>query len=75
MMDENQRLKKIIRRMKKIQQDISADGQPVSQMQIAELERLGSEYAEIVTVLRTATGEVKRFKNDAIDQDAINKID
>jgi hypothetical protein len=75
MMDENQRLKKIIRRMKKIQQDISADGQPVSQMQIAELERLGSEYAEIVTVLRTATGEVKRFKNDAINQDAINKID
>jgi len=61
--------------MKKIQQDISADGQPVSQMQIAELERLGSEYAEIVTVLRTATGEVKRFKNDAINQDAINKID
>ena len=47
--------------MKKIQQDISADGQPVSSMQIAELERLGTEYAEIVDALRTSTGDAEKI--------------
>ena len=58
-MNENRRLKKIIRRMKKIQRDIAADKQPVSPIQIAELERLGSEYAETVTALRSVTGDNK----------------
>ena len=51
--NENRRLKKIIRRMRKIQKDIAGDSQPVSSIQIVELERLGSEYAEIVTELRS----------------------
>ena len=61
MMNENHKLRKIIRRMKKIQHDISADGQPVSSMQIAELERLGSEYSEIVDALRTSTGDAEKI--------------
>jgi hypothetical protein len=56
--NENRRLRKIIRRMKKIQQDIASDGQPVSPTQITELERLGSEYANIVTELRSVADEI-----------------
>ena len=68
-MKENRRLKKIIRRMKKIQQDISADGQPVSSMQIAELERLGSEYSDIVTVLRTLAVEDEKINKCRYKED------
>jgi hypothetical protein len=56
---ESRRLEKIIQRMKKVQRDIASDKQPVSPIQVAELERLGSEYADIVTLLRTGSVENK----------------
>ena len=55
--------------MKNIQQDISADGQPVSSMQIAELERLGSEYSDIVTVLRTLVVEDEKINKCRYKED------
>lgn len=46
-------LKRIIRRMKKIQKNIASDGQPPSMLEIEELSNLGRQYGDIVQVLRT----------------------
>jgi hypothetical protein len=45
-------LKKIIRRMVKIQKAISEDNQPVSQLQLEELVQLGKQYADTVEDLK-----------------------
>ena len=47
-MNQEKKLKKIIKRMKKIQKDIASDGQPVSPLQIESLEQLGKKYAKII---------------------------
>ena len=60
--NENHRLEKIIRRMNRIQRDIAADEQPVSPLQIEELERLGVEYADLIDVLRSNTERPEKFE-------------
>jgi hypothetical protein len=42
------KLKKIIKRMTRIQKMIASDPQPVSAMQLEELTQLGRKYAAIV---------------------------
>jgi hypothetical protein len=59
---ENHRLEKIIRRMNRIQRDIAADEQPVSPLQIEELERLGVEYADLLEVLRSTIERSEKFE-------------
>ena len=46
-----ERLGKIIRRMKKIQKAIKASRQPPSMLELSELKELGNEYARIVDFL------------------------
>jgi len=41
-------LKKVIRKMKKVQKNISADGQPVSAHELEALRKLGQRYIEII---------------------------
>jgi hypothetical protein len=52
-----ERLGKIIRRMKKIQKAIKASGQPPSMLELSELKELGNEYARIVDFLANHPGE------------------
>ncbi len=51
-MTEQQRLEEVIKRMKRVQKEISADHQPASAFQIRELMALGQTYAEIVENLK-----------------------
>ena len=50
-------LGQIIRRMKEIQSQIAASGQPVSGLEVEELSRLGQRYGEIVQSLADTCGE------------------
>jgi len=52
-----ERLGQVIRRMKKIQKDIKASGQPPSMRELSELKELGNEYARIVDFLANHPGE------------------
>ena len=52
-----ERLGKIIRRMKKIQKAIKASGHPPSMLELSELKELGNEYARIVDFLANHPGE------------------
>lgn len=44
-------LKEIITRMQKIQNNIAADGQPISMHEVDKLKQLGREYSDTVTQL------------------------
>ncbi len=55
--DDNQkRLGKIIKRMRKIQRGIKASGQPASMRELAELKDLGREYARIIEQIANSPG-------------------
>ncbi|MGB5338469.1 MAG: hypothetical protein WBO06_05190 [Gammaproteobacteria bacterium] len=46
--DDQERLEKIIKRMRKIQRAIKASAQPASMLELMELQDLGMEYARII---------------------------
>ena len=46
--DNQKRLGKIIKRMRKIQRSIKASGQPASMLELTELKERGVEYARII---------------------------
>lgn len=48
-----ERVERVVRRMQTIQREIHASRQPAAQYEIAELKRLGSEYAELLAQLET----------------------
>jgi hypothetical protein len=50
------RLASIIDRMQYIQRAIRTSGQPASAVEILELKKLGSEYADILELLADGTG-------------------
>jgi hypothetical protein len=55
--DDNQkRLGKIIKRMRKIQRSIKASGQPASMRELTELKDLGREYARIIEQIANSQG-------------------
>ena len=47
-------LKKIVKRMRKIQKSMLDDHQPVSALQLEELTQLGRQYAETVESLKSS---------------------
>ena len=55
--NNQERLEKIIKRMRKIQRSIKASGQPASMLELMELKDLGLEYARII----------ERLANDRTD--------
>lgn len=48
------RINVLLARIRKIEGDIAATGEPASQLEIAELKELGNEYAELVKRLEEA---------------------
>jgi hypothetical protein len=55
---KQKQLKKIIKRMRKIQKSIANDDQPVSALQIEELKQLGEKYAKVIRKLDQQAGLV-----------------
>jgi len=67
--DDQERLEKIIKRMRKIQRAIKASGQPASMLELMELQDLGVEYARIIERLASdRTGNAERPDPAAANQ-------
>ena len=53
-------LERIITRMQKIQRNIRLSGQPASMGELAELKKLGTEYARVVDRLANTPGAAEQ---------------
>ena len=60
MSEEHEKLGTVIARMQTIQRAIKSSGQPASMFELQELQDLGREYARIIEVLGTTTGDQLR---------------
>ena len=60
MSEEHEKLGTVIARMQTIQRAIKSSGQPASMFELQELQDLGREYARIIEVLETTTGDQLR---------------